>query len=239
MTEPSAPPRLDATVPANALPSPLDAISDLRSAARWTIAAAGAVGAVLLGGGPLVAVGKVHGLGHAAIASVSMLVGLTGVALVIWQTSLVLTPSVTTVATLRHKSMRGLLDMIDAAPADYFGIAATGIEDLLRHREIAVNVYAQLRASQEPATQAGLRAYLDRAQANLNRTDPYVRWLLATAHVWQIQAALRRARWYTFVGAVLVAVGATGFLSVTGEQGPTYVPVLTPQITASASAQQG
>jgi hypothetical protein len=239
MTEPSAPPRLDATVPANALPSPLDAISDLRSAARWTIAAAGAVGAALLGGGPLVAVGKVHGLGHAAIASASMLVGLIGVALVIWQTSLVLTPSVTTVATLRHKSMRGLLDMIEAAPGDYFGIAATGIEDLLRHREIAVNVYAQLRASQEPTTQAGLRAYLDRAQANLNRTDPYVRWLLATAHVWQIQAALRRARWYTLAGAVLVAIGAAGFLSVTGEQSTMYVPVLTPQITASPSAQQG
>jgi hypothetical protein len=50
----------------DSLPSPLDAVDDLRAAARWTIAAAGAVGAALISGGSLVAVGKVHGLGNEA-----------------------------------------------------------------------------------------------------------------------------------------------------------------------------
>jgi hypothetical protein len=239
MTELPSSPGLGPAVPADTLPSPLEAIGDLRSAARWTIAAAGAVGVAVIGGGPLVAVGKVHGLEHAVIAAISMLVGLAGVGLAIWQTSLVLVPPVTTAATLREESIDGLREMIEAAPSDYFGLAATGIDDLLRHREIAANLYRKLTAEQDPAARAKLLEYLDRAQANLRRTDPYVRWLLATAHVWRIQAALRRARWYTLVGALLVAVGTVGFLSVTGQQGTTYVPVLTPQITTPPPAQHG
>jgi hypothetical protein len=229
----------ETAVPADSLPSPLDAIGDLRAAARWMIAAAGAVGAVLIGGGPLVAVGKVHGLGHAVIAAISLLVGLVGVGLAIWQTSLVLVPPITTASTLRHESMRGLREMIERAPSDYFGLAAVSVEDLLRHREIAAQVYEQLKVARDPARQASLRRYLDRVQANLRRTNPYVRWLLATAHVWQIQAALRRARWCTLAGAALVAVGTVGLLSVTSQPPVTYVPVLTPQPTPSASATHG
>lgn len=146
MTELPSSPGLGPAVPADTLPSPLEAIGDLRSAARWTIAAAGAVGVAVIGGGPLVAVGKVHGLEHAVIAAISMLVGLAGVGLAIWQTSLVLVPPVTTAATLREESIDGLREMIEAAPSDYFGLAATGIDDLLRHREIAANLYRKLTA---------------------------------------------------------------------------------------------
>jgi hypothetical protein len=64
-----------------------------------------------------------------------------------------------------------------------------------------------------------------------------VRWLLATAHVWQIQRALRRARWFGLLAAVLVAAGAVALFTVTGQQRNTYVPVLTPQITATPSVQ--
>jgi hypothetical protein len=49
-----------AGMPFGELPSPLDSIDDLRAAAKWMIAAAGAVGAALIGGAPLVAAGQVH-----------------------------------------------------------------------------------------------------------------------------------------------------------------------------------
>ena len=223
-------------MPFDALPSPLDAVDDLRAAARWMIAAAGAVGAVFISGGPLVAVGKVTGLGHALIAGAALVVALTGVGLAIWQTGRVLVPPVTTPATLRQNSTKELRETIDAAPADFFGLAATSVEDLLRHRAIAANLSQAVMAEGDPGRRAVLENHLRRAQANIARTDPYVRWLLAMAHVWQIQAALRRARWFSLVAVVLVAAGAVAFFWVTGQQGTTYVPVLTPQITAVPSA---
>jgi hypothetical protein len=57
---------------------------------------------------------------------------------------------------------------------------------------------------------------------------------LALAHVWQVEADLRRSRWFTLAGGMLVIGGAVLFFIATGS-GPTYVPVLTPQATAAPS----
>jgi hypothetical protein len=239
MTTPSSQPNTASpggSTPFDSLPSPLEAVDDLRAAARWMIAAAGAVGAVLISGGPLVAIGKVHGLGHALIAGAALVVALAGVGLAIWQTSWVLVPPITTPATLQQRSMRELREMIDAAPADFFGVAAASVSDLLRHRAIAVNLNRAVAAEKDPQRRAVLQGHLRRAQVNVARTDPYVRWLLAIGHVWQINAALRRAQWSALVAVVLVAAGAVAFFTVTGQQGTTYVPVLTPQISATPSA---
>jgi len=202
-------------MPFDALPSPLEAVDDLRAAARWMIAAAGAVGAVLLSGGPLVAAGKVNGLGDAFIAGGALVLAMTGVGLAIWQTSEVLVPPVTTPGTLRQDSVRGLREIIDAAPVDFFGLVATSVDDLLRHRAIAANIGRAIAAESDAQRRAVLEGHLRRAQVNMARTDPYVRWLLAMAHVWQIQTALRRARWYNMIAVVLVAVGAVAFFAVT------------------------
>lgn len=222
--------------PLDSLPSPLDAVDDLRAAARWTIAAAGAVGTALIGGGPLVASGKVHGLGHALVAGAALLVALIGVGLAIWQTSQVLIPPLTTPATLAEPSMRELRKIINRAPGDFFGVVAVDIDDLLKHRAIAVNLSKAIAAEQDPARRQALMSKLSQVLENAERADPYVRWLLATAHVWQIREALRRARWFTLVGGILVAVAAVAFFSATGEPGPTYVPVVTPQITGIPTA---
>jgi hypothetical protein len=236
MTTPPAQPDADPAASFNSLPSPLDAVDDLRAAARWTIVAAGAVGTALIGGAPLVAIGKVHGLLHAVIAGASLLVALAGVGLAIWQTSQVLVPPLTTPTTLSKPSMDALRKTINDTPWYFFGIAAQSIDDLLRHRHIAVNLARQLAAEQDPAQRGRLEAALNRVLANAERADPYVRWLLATAHVWQIREALRRAQRYTLIGGALIAVAAAAFFSVTGEQGPVYVPVVTPQITAVPTA---
>jgi hypothetical protein len=49
-----------------------------------------------------------------------------------------------------------------------------------------------------------------------------------------MEAELRRSRWFTLAGGVLVVAGAILFFGATG--GPTYVPVLTPQVTATPTA---
>lgn len=218
-----------------ALPSPLDAVDDLRSAARWTIAAAGAVGAALISGGPLVAVGKVHGLTNAIIAGAALVVALAGVGLAVWQTSEVLVPFLTTPATLKEPALSGLRKIIDASPENYFGVAASSIDNLLQHRAVAMRLSRMIADEKNPGRRAVLESNMRRVQANIARTDPYVRWLLSLAHVWQIQAALRRARLYTFLGGVIVAVAAVAFFTVTGQQGSTSTPK--PHATPTASAQ--
>jgi hypothetical protein len=212
------------------LPSPLAAVDDQRAAARWTLAAAGAVGAVLVSGGPLVAVGRVHGFAHAAIAGAGLLVALCGVALAIWQTSRVLAPRLTTTADLTADSLAGLRDKLGRSPAYTFGTIATSITDLLSHREIAVSLVRQLASENDPVQRTQIRNDLRRVTRNAARAAPYVRWLLATAHAWQIAADLRRARWCVLAGGVLVVVGAVLLFSVTGG-GPDYVPVVTPQFS--------
>ena len=53
-------------------------------------------------------------------------------------------------------------------------------------------------------------------EANATRAAPYVRWLLALAHVWQIEADLRRSRWAALAGGLLVVAGAVLFFIAAG-----------------------
>jgi len=68
-------------------------------------------------------------------------------------------------------------------------------------------------AETDQARRQTLAQNLARAQVNVTRTDPYVRWLLAFAHVWQVQRALRQARRWTVAGGILVVAGAVAFLA--------------------------
>jgi hypothetical protein len=217
------------------LPSPLDAVDDLRSAAKWTIAAAGAVGAALISGGPLVAAGQVHGAAHALLAGAGLVVALIGVGLSIWATSAVLSPLLTTPATLRSPALAKLRAIIEEDPAQFFGPVATKVDTLLLHREVAVNLARLVDHEKDPAKRAKLQSKLKQAERNAKRAAPYVRWLLALGHVWQIKQALERSRWFTLAGGILVIAGAVLFFLATGSNGPTYVPVLTPSPTAAAT----
>lgn len=224
-------------MPFGELPSPLDSVADLRTAAKWTIAAAGAVGAALIGGAPLVAAGQVHGVGRAVLVGAALVVALAGVGLAIWQTSQVLVPPITTQATLREPGLKKLRDMIDASPADFFGVLATSVDDLLHYRAVAANLGIALRAAPDPARRAQIEPLYRQVLTDAGRVEPYVGWLLATAHVWQVRAKLRRAQWSLLGGVVLVAVGAATFLAVTGQQnGPDYVPVVTTRPTVAPAA---
>jgi hypothetical protein len=216
------------------LPSPLEAVDDLRGAAKWTLAAEGAVGAALISGGPLVAVGQVHGPAHALLAGAGLVVALGGVGLAIWFTSKVLSPRLTTPQTLRSPAVAGLRRVIEAEPAQFFGVVATKVDALLLHQEVAADLARKVVAEKDPARRQVIKRQLRRTEVNAARAGPYVRWLLALAHVWQIEADLRRSRWFTLAGGVLVVAGAVLFFIATG--GPTYVPVLTPQVTAVPSA---
>ncbi|MGY1498772.1 hypothetical protein ACW4TU_19610 [Streptomyces sp. QTS52] len=82
-----------------------------------------------------------------------------------------------------------------------------------------MSIHRALAAETDPHRRAQLRGHPDRAKADIARTDPFVRRLLAMAHVRQIRAAFHEARRWCLLTVALVAAGAVGFLTVTGGGG--------------------
>lgn len=217
-----------AAPPEQPLPSPLDAAGDLRTTAKWTLAAAGAVGAALISGGPLVAIGTVHGLAHALLAGLGLLLALAGVALSIWSTSRVLAPRLTTARTLTSPRLTRLRTEL--------GLSRDDVTEILnrprREREIAAGLTRQASAPGKRRNRPEVEHHLRRVHDNAARADADARRLLALGHVWRIEADLKLSRRCTLAGGVLVAAGAVLFFIATGS-GPAYVPVLTPQVTST------
>jgi hypothetical protein len=218
MTPPPSgdPTQPEASATPGSLPSPLDAVDDLRSTAKWTLATAGTVGAVLISGGPLVAIGHVHGTAHALLAGAGLLLAVTGIGLAIWTTSQVLAPRLTTPATLRSRALKGLRRQLDAEPEQFFGVVATSVNGLLMHQAVAVDLARKLAVAKDATQRARLEADLSRARRNAGRAAPYVRQLLPLGHAWAVKTALDRSRWCTLSGGMLVVAGAVLLFIATG-----------------------
>jgi hypothetical protein len=261
----------DAKSMQDALPSPLDSVGDMRSAAKWMLAAAGAVGAALISGGPLVAVGQVHGVLHAVLAGLGLVIALGGVGTAIWFTSKVLVPRLMTPAVLqnagrpqaapprrsvprrsvlrvrlpailqptRQRELVALKELVNAEPAEFFGIAAASVDALFARqqglRQNAASLARQAAREKDPRRRAMYQDQLRRVEANGERVGRYVRYLLALGLAWQIKADLELSRKWTLAGAVLVIVGAVLFFGSTGSNGPAYVPVVTTTPAATSS----
>jgi hypothetical protein len=114
-------------------------------------------GAALISGGPLVAVGQVHGTGHALLAGAGLAVALGGVGLAIWFTSKVLSPRLSTPQTLRSPALAGLRRVIEAEPAQFLGVAATKVDALLTHQEVAVDLARKVAAEKDPARRQAIK----------------------------------------------------------------------------------
>lgn len=216
---------------ASDLPSPLTSVEDMRATAKWTLAVVGATGAVLISGGPLVAVGQVHGVAHAVLAGVGLACALAGIWLAIWFTSQVLTPRLTTPAVFTEQrtsavtrktslTLASLTEQIDKNPTYFFGELATSVSDLLGRRAKTLDamqkVAEALAVSADVTMSARLQTTLGRLQSDLARLDAGLKSLLPLAHAWLVEADLRRSRLWTLAGGVLVVVGAVLFFSVTG-----------------------
>jgi hypothetical protein len=134
--------------------------------------------------------------------------------------------------------LASLRQEIEAEPEQFLGLAATSVAGLFKlqddHREIAADLARQAAAEKNAQRRALLEGQLHRVEENAAQVGAYIRYVLALAHVWQIQNDLTWSRRCTLGGSLLVIAGAVVFFLATG--GPTYVPVLTPQITTTPSA---
>ena len=235
------------------MPSPLAAVDDMRGAAKWMLVAAGAVGAALISGGPLVAIGQVHGGLHILLAVLGLIFAIGGVGVAIWFTSEVLMPQLMTPDTFRQaKELEELRDIINAESAEFMGVAAEPTDggmaatpvDLLFNRQEALRQNAAslarlAKAQKGPQRREEFRTQIRRVEENGERVGRYVRFVLALGHAWRIKAALQRARLATLFGAGLVIIGAVLFFIATGNSGPVYVPVVTTTPTATAAPAHG
>ncbi len=200
------------------LPSPLDAVPDMRASAKWILAATAGVGAALLGGGPLLAIGRVTDAGRLTLAFVGLVVALGGVGWAIWRTADALIPPLTTPSSL--DSDPGLAELrrrIAAEPAAFYGPFGDSLGEVGRaaafHRTVAGNLADALAQEADPVRQAVLTAKLADARDAAAAASARARRLLELAHAWQVRDQLRRARLHTMAGAAVAAVGATLFLA--------------------------
>jgi hypothetical protein len=215
----------------------------MRATAKWILAAAAAVGAALLGGGPLTAVGKVHGAGGAALVYAGLVIGLAGVGWATWHTADALIPPLTTPRSLETEpALNELRDKIADDKEAFFGPFGASMPDLGRelafHQAVAGNLANALAAEQDPGRQQVLADALGEARATVAAIRRRSMALAELVHAWQVRARLRRARLHSFAGAAVAAAGVVLFLAATSTTTAMPVPAQGPAPAATGSASR-
>lgn len=204
-------------VPLSPGPSPSDAVADMRATARWTIAA------LLLGGAPLTAAGKITHVGDAVLALAGLLVALGGVGWAVWQTGEALMPRIATIADLSDPDLSDLrAAMARDAPAFYgpFGHSGDDVRAAIAfHSTVAANLAVTAAAEPDPVRSRLLALALDDARANADLARLPQGRLVRLAQAWKVRTAVRRARRRTLAAAAVIAVGVILFLAATHEPG--------------------
>ncbi|MDN3356642.1 hypothetical protein [Actinomadura sp. DC4] len=190
-----------------------DAVADMRSAARWTIAAAAGVGALLLGGAPLTAAGKISHTGNAIMAYARLVVALGSVAWAIWRTGEALMPRITTLADLDDADLADLRAAMECDPSAFYDPFGAGREELRAavafHGPVAADLAVAAAAETDP-----------HAPARWPRGSPTHAPTPARPACWSSRTRGRSAaRRHTLVAAV-VALGAVLFVGATREPAP-------------------
>ncbi|MBH0775962.1 hypothetical protein [Nocardia bovistercoris] len=216
---------------AESSPSPLDAIADMRAVARWTVGAAAATGALLIGTAPLAALGKLHGAWHIAVAVAGLTVALLAVCWAIWVTSDALTPPVSTLMDLEDPSMKhmaGLIRLTSRSPENFFGPGGTRVADLQAQGELHQRAAGAIARALAVEDRAPERALLDLALRDAEANIAYYRRLrarlLALIHTWHVRHLLRRARIHTLAAVLVAGIGACAFLVATVDSKPPEQP---------------
>jgi hypothetical protein len=205
-----------------------DAVADMRTTARWTIAAAAGVAAVLLGGAPLTAIGKVSGVGHLALAFAGLAVALAGVGWAIWQTGEALMPRVALLDDLDDPALADLRAIIARDPSAFYGAFGQSKDDLRAaiafHGTVAANLAAAAATETDPVRSRLLAQALADARANIASACLLRDRLLEFVHAWKVRTAVRRARRHTLAAAAVIALGAVLFVGATHGHEPPGPP---------------
>ncbi|MEU5157369.1 hypothetical protein [Glycomyces sp. NPDC021274] len=191
--------------------SPLDAISEMRSTAKWMIAALGAVGASLLAAFPLGALNGVSNTTDLIWATIGLVLGISGVAYAIWRTAEALSPPITTLSSVNDDGLKTLRTLLDASPETFYGPFGNSVHDLVekrRYYEHAVISISKLIASNEDSSQdLALQRALAEQESNARLARNLQKRLLEFAHAWQVREQLRKARIHAMAAVGVIIIG--------------------------------
>jgi hypothetical protein len=209
-------PEVAQRVPWSNFSSPLEAVADMRATAKWIIAALAAVGAALVGGGPLTAVGRIHAFGPALVAVAGLVISLAGIGWAIWHTAEALMPLATTLAMLDTPELATLQKQIKEDPRAFFGPFGQSVPQLEAAGDFwdvaAANASVMLAKQTDHIRRQVLIQGLADARANAAQARARLYWLLEVANAWRVRDQLRRARAHAFAGATLASIGAVLFV---------------------------
>ncbi|TDC69188.1 hypothetical protein E1200_09195 [Actinomadura sp. GC306] len=204
------------------------AVTDLRTTAKWTIAAFAGVGVLLLGGTPVAAVSKINDMGDAAAVFAGLALGLLGVGWAVWQTSEAITPRITLLSQLDAPGAAALRAAIARDPAAFYGPFPPSPDQLRSARVLHQTAAANLAAAAAREDDERKRSILEQAradaQANAALAERVEGRLLELIHATQVHAAVRRARLHTAAAAITIAVGAVLVLTATSDNKPEKPP---------------
>jgi hypothetical protein len=175
---------------------------------------------VLLGGGPLIAVGKIHSYDEAFSAFGGLALGLVGVGWAIWHVAEALIPPLTVMSSLdTEPRLEDLRKRIARNPSAYYGPFGASMADLETrlafNHAVAANIAAALETQQDMSLRRELRRSGERAEATVAAIQRRMQTMLELAHAWRVRDELRRARQHAFVGGAVAIVGALIFSVVT------------------------
>jgi hypothetical protein len=192
----------------------------MRTSAMWILGAIAAVGAALLGGGPLIAVGKIHSYDEAFSAFGGLALGLFGVGWAVWHVAEALIPPLTVPSSLdTEPRLEDLRKLIAREPSAYYGPFGASMADLgaklAFHSAVAASIDEALETERDKPRRRGLRRHREGAEATVAAIELRMRYMLELAHAWRVRDELRRARRHAFAGGALAVVGALIFSVVT------------------------
>ncbi|MEU6859338.1 hypothetical protein AB0B28_10765 [Glycomyces sp. NPDC046736] len=195
----------------NPLPSPLEAIPDMRATAKWTVASLGAVGAALITVVPLTVFDDLHGTGDLVTAAIGLALAIAGVCWAIWHTAEALTPPVTVIEDLDGKDLAPIRALLARSPESFFGPFGTSVADLARHRRfhetVEANLTEALAETADPTETQALERALANAATNIALARTLHHRLLEFTHTWQVRTTLKKARTQTMLGVATTLAG--------------------------------
>ncbi|MGW1532079.1 hypothetical protein [Streptomyces aureus] len=211
------------TVPESAA---ADAVADLRTTLKWIIGAAAGTAALLVGTGPVAAMGKFDDKGDVVAAFCGLALAVTGVGWIIWQASEALMPQICTLAQFEDSGLRDLEELRELGRIDphaFYGPyddLADLRSKLALHDEVAANAAVMLAKESDERRAKMLQQRLEAARANAEQARRLERRLLVLVHTWLVRAAVRRARRHAFAAMIAVVVGAVLFLTSVNDSKP-------------------
>lgn len=214
------------------------ATAQVREVVKWIASAFAGLGALLIGTAPLAGLPQVDpALGVVLAVLAFGVLGLSGVAHIVWRATTLLTPTMLSLAEVDSDGrFEGLRTQIDADPSAYLGSWATTLPGFIAAVDDEYAVLANIDALKSTVLNEADFDALEEAEKDIvtriEGAGRVTRRLLAIAGFVDLNARFNAAKSSMFMAAGMVVVGMVGFLVVTGESKkgadpePTQLPAM-------------